>query len=48
MTMKEFNFGSTNEAKVYGAMIESRVDDGRAAIEPTARRATNPQPTAAA
>lgn len=48
MTMKEFNFSSTNEAKVYGAMIESRVDQGRAAFEPTARRAANLQPTAAA
>jgi hypothetical protein len=48
MTLNKFDFAGTNEAKAYGAAIAARVDAGRDAFEPAARRTAAPQPTAGA
>ena len=44
MTLNKFDFAATTEAKAYGAAITARVEAGREAIEPAAKRAAAPQP----
>lgn len=46
MTLNKFDFAATTEAKAYGAAISARVEAGREALEPAAKRAAAPQPSA--